>query len=253
MASSTRLWPDAYARSAVAQAEPEQRERLRRAWETVRERSRAGDGPGARQAWRRFVELLDAHVPDGAIRFGMHPGNAPVEAIGRPDALPAAVLFDMDGTLTDVSGVRHYVRRERRRRNYAKFHRASAVCPPVPQVLAAARECRHAVVVVTARSEEFRVVTAGWLRKWRVPYAELRMRAERDFRPDREVKEEILAELRRRWRIVHAWDDNPPILELWRSHGVPVTEVPGWDEPIASPESAPPEPVPPEPAPSRRG
>ena len=38
----------------------------------------------------------------------------------------------------------------------------------------------------------------------------------------------MLAYLRTRYNIIEAWDDNPAIIELWRSEGIPVREVPGW-------------------------
>jgi phosphoglycolate phosphatase-like HAD superfamily hydrolase len=51
-----------------------------------------------------------------------------------------------------------------------------------------------------------------------------------DGRPDVEVKREILAQVRQRYDVVRAWDDNPHVVALWESEGVPVTLVPGWDE-----------------------
>lgn len=231
-------WPENYARGAIALASSGDRAALHAAWESFRRASSshssddgnpAGRDAGRIAAWRGFVSLLDERLPGGAIRFGMHAGNPPASEVMLGRQLPAAVIFDMDGTLTDVSAVRHYVRADRKHRNYAVFHRASAVCPPNPRVLEAARSCPAAVVVVTARGEEFRIITAGWLRKWRVPYAELRMRPERDNRPDTEVKADILNGLLTRWRIERAWDDNPGVIRLWRSRGIPVTEVPGWE------------------------
>lgn len=46
-----------------------------------------------------------------------------------------AVLVDVDGTLCDVSGIRHYVQSFPKNRNFDKFHRASALCPAIPSAV----------------------------------------------------------------------------------------------------------------------
>ncbi len=51
-----------------------------------------------------------------------------------------------------------------------------------------------------------------------------------DGRPDVEVKADILARIRRTWTVVAAVDDNPSVVGLWRSHGIPTHVVPGWDD-----------------------
>ncbi|MER6526110.1 hypothetical protein [Streptomyces sp. NPDC001508] len=44
------------------------------------------------------------------------------------------------------------------------------------------------------------------------------------------MKRDILRQLRALYRPVHAWDDNPDVLQLWKEVGVPTTIVPGWDD-----------------------
>jgi phosphoglycolate phosphatase-like HAD superfamily hydrolase len=145
---------------------------------------------------------------------------------------PAAVIFDMDGTLVDVTTVRHHVL-DRRRKNYDAFHYGSIFCPPHEWVAAAAREHHAAgtvVLVVTAREDRWRALSSGWLDYNGIPHHELHMRPTGDFRRDRLIKAEILADLRKRYDIRHAYDDNPAIIGLWEDEGVPATVVPGWAE-----------------------
>jgi FMN phosphatase YigB (HAD superfamily) len=140
-----------------------------------------------------------------------------------------AVIFDMDGTLCDVRGVRHLLDGPGR---FHAFHTASASCPPNAEVVAAARAehaAGRAVLIVTARSVRYRAHTAMWLALHDVPSDAMWMRAARDMRPDYEVKRDILAAIRRRYRPVAAWDDNPAVLRLWREQGIAVRVVPGWD------------------------
>ncbi len=49
-----------------------------------------------------------------------------------------AIIFDMDGTLCDVSAIRHLVKGDER--DFDKFHTESVNCPPYAHVLAAAKQ-----------------------------------------------------------------------------------------------------------------
>jgi hypothetical protein len=71
-----------------------------------------------------------------------------------------------------------------------------------------------------------------WLARHGILWHELHHRRDDDQRVDSEVKREILADLRTRYTITAAWDDNPNVIALWESEGIPVTVVPGWlDDP----------------------
>lgn len=143
--------------------------------------------------------------------------------------LPEAVIFDVDGTLCDVRAVRHLIDGPG---GFHAFHVASASCPPNQWVVDAAKE-QHAagrkVLIVTARAARYRHHTAMWLALHDVPSDAMYMRAHRDYRPDYEVKRDILQRIRTRYSPVAAWDDNPAVLRLWSEEGIPTTVVPGWD------------------------
>ncbi|MDO5494234.1 MAG: hypothetical protein Q4G64_00805, partial [bacterium] len=143
---------------------------------------------------------------------------------------PLAAIFDMDGTLVDVTSVRHYV--TGRPRNFDRFHRASAFCPPHRWVVDMARELHEGgvvVLVVTGRAAQYRQLSEDWLAKWEVPYSRLETRGFRDNRADFVVKEEILLRLMAEYEIAMAVDDNPDVISLWQRYEIPVVEVPGWD------------------------
>lgn len=142
-----------------------------------------------------------------------------------------AVIFDMDGTLCDVSSARHHVKGSKR--NFDAFHQDSLSCPPHQAVADTARRLHKSgcgVLILTGRVAKWRDGTAQWLKEWNIPFDELLTRADGDFRKDTVIKAELLADVRRRWSITEAFDDNPAIVELWRSEGIPTTVVPGWDD-----------------------
>lgn len=146
-----------------------------------------------------------------------------------------AVIVDVDGTLCDVTTIRHHVvlthPDNRGYKDFNAFHHASVWCPPIAATVAEVkthRDAGRAILIVTARKERWRPHTTGWL-EGIVEFDELHMRADDDDRPDAAVKADILQRIRARgWDVVHAIDDNPSIIKLWRMEGIPVTEVPGW-------------------------
>lgn len=137
----------------------------------------------------------------------------------------------MDGTLADVSGIVHHV--ASMPRDFYAFHSESVDVSPNVEVVELARSVHDrgmGVVVVTAREAVWRHHTAWWLAMWDVPSDALFMRAVGDYRTDVEVKRDILAAIRASWTVVHAVDDNPAVIALWESEGIPVTNVPGWQD-----------------------
>lgn len=149
---------------------------------------------------------------------------------------PKTIVFDMDGTLVDVSSIRHHVEGgpdNGYRKNFDAFHNDAVNCPEFEWVVRAAREASemgYRVIQVTARSERYRPSTSWWIAEHRVPSDGLYMRSERDYRPDYEVKKDILDRLLHKYDIVKAYDDNPSIVKLWNEYKIPCIVVPGWTD-----------------------
>lgn len=135
-----------------------------------------------------------------------------------------AIIVDMDGTLCDVEGVRHYVAGERR--DFRSFHEASRFCPTRPEVEAEVREAHRqgiAVLIVTARDERFEGATRDFLARHSIPHDALFMRPWGDQRRDTEVKADILQRIREQgYRPVRAIDDRADVAAVWQSHGIEV-------------------------------
>lgn len=142
---------------------------------------------------------------------------------------PEATVFDLDGTLCDVGSIRHLVLNKRK--DYDGFAYMSSFCPPIEWVadkLRATYVKGETTIIVTARSDKWIELTLEWLYTNNIPYHLIRMRQNGDLRKDREVKEDILAELQENYEIVLAYDDNPAIVAMWEDHNIPVITVPGW-------------------------
>jgi hypothetical protein len=147
-------------------------------------------------------------------------------------AMIDCAIYDMDGTLCDISGIRHYVERPKGKKNFDAFHRESINAPAHQWVVDDAR-ARHAagmpVFIVTAREMKWLYTSMVWLSEKNVPYEDIYMRRNKDYRKDVIIKREILAQIRHRgFNPVIAHDDNPSIIELWESEGIETVVVPGW-------------------------
>jgi len=140
-----------------------------------------------------------------------------------------AAIFDVDGTLVDVSSVRHHVMQRPKR--FDLFHGEAIDCPPHAAAIDLVQRARAdgmAILIVTARRESWRFHTLLWLHENGVQHDEIYMRGNHDPRKDYDVKADILARIRRRYDVRLAVDDNPNVIRLWREHGIPTVTIPGW-------------------------
>jgi hypothetical protein len=145
-------------------------------------------------------------------------------------AVTEAVIFDLQGTLVDVTSVRHLV--ERDEPDFDSFHVETGTCPANQWVVDEAKKAHvdgKVVIVMTGMNEKFRGLMVSWLTRHEVPFDLLQMRENKDYRKDFVVKREMLKDVNLRgFTVTHAWDDNPQIIDLWRHKNIPVTVVPGW-------------------------
>lgn len=146
---------------------------------------------------------------------------------------PPAVIVDMDGTLADVSGIRHYVKRPINEKDFDSFHKAAIFAPlnsAPASIVRRAHQEGTAVFVVTARRSMWERLTRQWLDKNEIKYDALCMRGNKDTRVDVEVKRDILTKIRETHEVILAIDDNPSVLALWASEGIMTYVVPGWED-----------------------
>lgn len=189
----------------------------------------------------RRNSLRDRVVPEHVIRkmysnlgpngeFHHFDGSYTPKPFAKPANREHAVIFDMDGTLTNISSIRHFV--AGKYRNFDMFHRSSLFCPPNAEVLQMAYDAEKAglkVIIVTARSEPYREVTELWLNKYGVNFENMYMRPADDYRQDALVKQDILDRILVDYDVVHAVDDRPEVIKVWNKAGILATKVPGLE------------------------
>ena len=133
------------------------------------------------------------------------------------------IIFDLDGTLCDVSHRRQFV--ATKPRNWDAWNKGIINDKPVEQVLAmfSALKYLYPIFFVSGRSDDYRGVTLEWLEKHGITpydYNGLYMRKYQDHRDDAIVKAEIADEIEKQYQIFAVFDDRKRVLTMWQERGI---------------------------------
>ena len=156
----------------------------------------------------------------------MEAARAPGEG-GTGHDRPKAVVWDLDGTLSDDKARAHFVEVEQgRARDWRSYFDAIDTDPPIAasmEVLFALHAAGLRILFLTARPEYTRPKTERWLRaNGLTEYDALLMRPAGDTRPAGFFKAEVVARLRREYELVCAFEDRIDVADMLREAGVPV-------------------------------
>lgn len=138
------------------------------------------------------------------------------------------IVFDIDGTLADVTHRRQYV--ATKPKNWAAWNAGMSrdtVHEDIRWMLMKFyRNPGVEIIICSGRGEENREVTETWLNENRIPFTELYMRKEKDYRQDYIVKVELLAQIREDYGNPFLWiDDRQQVVDAIRAQGVRVLQV----------------------------
>ena len=147
-----------------------------------------------------------------------------------------AKIFDIDGTLVNVTTISHLIDGTaygtKPPEFYDEYHNKAIDAPPVDWVVNAALMAiteGYIVILITARKVMYSFQTTVFLGKNNIPYHHLCMRNNDDDRPDHEYKQEVLDRLiAMGYDIEEAYDDNPNIIKLWQKNGIKTVYVQGF-------------------------
>ncbi|MEU8760255.1 hypothetical protein [Streptomyces sp. NPDC048659] len=137
---------------------------------------------------------------------------------------PVAV-FDLDNTLASTAHRQHFL--EGRPRDWKGFFAAAPADPPLDEGVAlcreAAEECE--VVYLTGRPERCRRDTLAWLAAHGLPEGPVHMRRDRDFRPARQTKLEVLRRLAGDTEVRMLVDDDELVCDAAEAAGFTVVRA----------------------------
>lgn len=137
-----------------------------------------------------------------------------------------AVIFDIDGTLADLTHRRHYV--QTKPANWEAFRLAADRDTLIEPVAVAQRALLQTnnMILCTGRMEKERELTERWLLRHDIFFDRLYMRATNDTRPDFVIKEELLDRiLADGFKPVLAFDDRKQVVDMWRRRGLICAQV----------------------------
>lgn len=130
------------------------------------------------------------------------------------------VIFDIDGTLADVSERLHHIKKKPK--DWDAFFKG---IPQDKAIRSMVRLCNILyasgikILLCTGRREKDRTETVKWLAQQGVNYHELILRPDGDRRSDVIVKREMLAGIDRN-KILFVVEDRNGVVEMWRSEGL---------------------------------
>ncbi len=147
-------------------------------------------------------------------------------AEGR-EGRPRAMIWDLDGTLSNDEARAHFVEVERgRARDWKSYFDAIDTDPPIAasmEVLRAMHAAGIRILFLTGRPEYTRPKTVRWLEaNGLTEYDALIMRPDGERRPAGFFKAEVVQRLRREYELVCAFEDRIDVAERLRQAGVPV-------------------------------
>jgi len=142
------------------------------------------------------------------------------------------VVFDIDGVLVDSSQRYNHCQSitKSRREFWQCFFDCSLLHMDKPnkrliQLARAFKNLGWRVVILTGRVETMRDCTIGELRQFGVPFDEVIMRKNGDFRKAGEYKRDVVRGLGGFYARVIAYDDDPSVVGTLRGLGVVVVPV----------------------------
>jgi phosphoglycolate phosphatase-like HAD superfamily hydrolase len=137
-----------------------------------------------------------------------------------------AVVFDVDGVLSDASSRQHFL--EYPRRDWEAFFQACGDDEPIDEVarLLEVLDAAYRVVLLTARPLRVQPQTVAWLDRYKLRWDLLIMRDAGDYSASRSFKLEAVDDLRDYgFDLRLAFEDDRRNVEMFHGEGIPCVYI----------------------------
>jgi phosphoglycolate phosphatase-like HAD superfamily hydrolase len=134
------------------------------------------------------------------------------------------VIFDIDGTIADLTHRLHYV--TTKPKNWPAFNKAISNDVPIWQVIEILFSLKNdgwRIILCSGRSEDSRQDTIDWLIDYGIwdKVDSLYMRKSKDYRADNIIKEELLDQILIDGFVpMLVFDDRKRVVDMWRRRGL---------------------------------
>lgn len=139
-------------------------------------------------------------------------------------------IFDIDGTLADLSHRIHHIRGEQK--DWEKFFESIEQDKPIYPIIGILNAlCGNiGVILATGRPERLRGKTVEWMHRNSIFFDKLYMRKDGDLRSDVIVKREILDQiLSDGFSPLMVFEDRTNVVKMWRDAGLQCLQVTNGD------------------------
>ena len=144
---------------------------------------------------------------------------------------PKAVVFDLDGTLADITHRLYWIKHCKPKR-WDKFQQGVMDDVPKWEIIKlfwAIQSDVDATIIASGRNEEVREETELWLKEHHLHPDKLMMRGLKDYRKDYIIKNEMRIEIEKEYDILFVVDDRDQVVSMWREHGLTCLQVADGD------------------------
>lgn len=140
-------------------------------------------------------------------------------------------IFDLDGTLADISHRLHFIEGEKK--DWDAFYNTCDKDKPIQNTLDLLTDlyfsaCAN-IIILSGRSDAVKEKTIKWLKdNLGIVFFTLYMRKAGDHRPDVEVKQEWLDEWLKhhnKEEITGVFEDRKQVVDMWRKNGITCYQV----------------------------
>ena len=137
-----------------------------------------------------------------------------------------AVIFDMDGTLSDRRHRLHFLEEKK---DWNAFFKAMIKDPPVESLIRQLKSYYSQgikIVILTGRPEEYRAETKAWLKNQDITQEmyDLMMRESKNYEPDLSLKIRLFKTKLKDFNILKVYDDRKDLIDMWREEGLEVQD-----------------------------
>jgi HAD superfamily, subfamily IIIB (Acid phosphatase) len=137
-----------------------------------------------------------------------------------------AVIFDIDGVLSDAAGRQHFI--EQGNRDWSAFFEACGDDPVIEEIarLLELLDSSLAVVLLTGRPLRVRPQTLAWLHRYGLRWDLLVMREQGDYAQVTSFKQKTVVDLRARgFDLRLAFEDDPSNHAMYVADGIPCVYI----------------------------
>jgi len=145
------------------------------------------------------------------------------------------VIFDLDGTLADITKRREMSTKNNGKIEWDVFFEPNNIWFDLPNepviTMAQLLSDKHRIVIFSGRSKATKDETKRWLKKFDVPFDVIKMRPtsnEWKFMPDDELKQhwlDLLFKDEKKQDILCVFDDRQKVVDMWRRNGITCFQV----------------------------